>query len=612
MRSPLAPAALLCLILTLPARAQPDLSADHLAGTEPLVMNEPLDVVMVRGINYFAEREIADSPNRRPAKWNRDYSSVEAYEQSVEPNRERLREIIGAVDPLEKNYTFGDSTIPGPIDWFVDDGFFSMTTSWLSNEGITGEAVAFEHESWHDARHRAIVVLLPDADWTPDDLYGNTSRLPLNQQFVRHLAKNKCAVYVPYLINRDDTFSGKPDIRFTNQPHREFIYRMAFEMGRHVIGYEVQKIIALLDQLEEIRDLFEEEVRREKIPIAIVGVGEGALLAMHVAALDQRVDAVMVSGYFQQRENVWLEPIYRNVWNSMTEFGDADLASLIAPTPLVIEAASPPLVDGPPAAAAGRSSGAAPGRITTPSIESVRAEYDEAKSHYEQLDRADNIQLVLSDDGVGPPGSFEALSTFIKTLGIDGFVPCEGPENIFEDETEDNEWLEEHLQEIAERSALRQKRQVAELDRFTQALMHRSDKERYKFWANVDLSSVEACVESLEFYRDYVYDNMIGRLPEPEMPLNPRTRKVIDEPTHVGYEVVLDCYPAGDTQRPIPEGADTSIPDTGSVDEVGWAVGKDWGVIAGGILLLPKDLKEGEQRPVVVCQHGLEGRPIDT
>jgi hypothetical protein len=34
-------------------------------------------------------------------------------------------------------------------------------------------------------------------------------------------------------------------------------------------------------------------------------------------------------------------------------------------------------------------------------------------------------------------------------------------------------------------------------------------------------------------------------------------------------------------------------------------------VFAYGILLLPKDIKEGERRPVVVCQHGLEGRPTD-
>ena len=34
-------------------------------------------------------------------------------------------------------------------------------------------------------------------------------------------------------------------------------------------------------------------------------------------------------------------------------------------------------------------------------------------------------------------------------------------------------------------------------------------------------------------------------------------------------------------------------------------------VFAYGILLLPKDMKPGEKRPVVVCQHGLEGRPRD-
>ena len=32
-------------------------------------------------------------------------------------------------------------------------------------------------------------------------------------------------------------------------------------------------------------------------------------------------------------------------------------------------------------------------------------------------------------------------------------------------------------------------------------------------------------------------------------------------------------------------------------------------VFAYGILLVPKDLQPGERRPVVVCQHGLEGRP---
>jgi cephalosporin-C deacetylase-like acetyl esterase len=60
--------------------------------------------------------------------------------------------------------------------------------------------------------------------------------------------------------------------------------------------------------------------------------------------------------------------------------------------------------------------------------------------------------------------------------------------------------------------------------------------------------------------------------------MNPRTRLIYDEPTFKGYEVVLDLY-------------------------------ED--VICYGILLVPNDLKPGEKRPVVVCQHGLEGRPTD-
>ena len=37
----------------------------------------------------------------------------------------------------------------------------------------------------------------------------------------------------------------------TNQPHREWIYRQAFHMGRHVIGYEVQKVLSAVEWLKK-------------------------------------------------------------------------------------------------------------------------------------------------------------------------------------------------------------------------------------------------------------------------------------------------------------------------------------------------------------------------
>ena len=67
------------------------------------------------------------------------------------------------------------------------------------------------------------------------------------------------------------------------------------------------------------------------MPIGVAGYGEGGLIALYSAALDPRIQATLVSGYFQQRDGLWKEPIYRDVWGLLREFGDAEIASLIAP-----------------------------------------------------------------------------------------------------------------------------------------------------------------------------------------------------------------------------------------------------------------------------------------
>ena len=95
----------------------------------------------------------------------------------------------------------------------------------------------------------------------------------------------------------------------------------------------------------------------------------------------------------------------------------------------------------------------------------------------------------------------------------------------------------------------------------------------------LDTSSLEAYRTSIDAYREFFRHEVIGHFDQPLMDFNVRSRGLYDEPTWTGYEVVLDVFPD---------------------------------VIAYGILCLPKDLQPGEKRPVVVCQHGLEGRPADT
>jgi hypothetical protein len=58
--------------------------------------------------------------------------------------------------------------------------------------------------------------------------------------------------------------------------------------------------------------------------------------------VDPRIDAALVSGYFGKREAVSSEPIYRNLFGLLKEFGDAEIASLIAPRALFVEHATHP------------------------------------------------------------------------------------------------------------------------------------------------------------------------------------------------------------------------------------------------------------------------------
>src|SRR5438034_4199446 len=76
----------------------PFLFAEPLPGTKPLTRDGDLAAQMVAGIDKYLMRELAGSVEKRKAYWKPDYSSAKAYQQSVRPNRERLKKIIGIVD----------------------------------------------------------------------------------------------------------------------------------------------------------------------------------------------------------------------------------------------------------------------------------------------------------------------------------------------------------------------------------------------------------------------------------------------------------------------------------------------------------------------------------
>ncbi len=543
-------------------------TGDVLPKTKKLELEEPLDVVMVRGISKFAERELHTARERRTAPW----LAAKDPKAATAAARQRLRENIGAVDPITADPSPWSSVSPTGMQGAFDDSGDLVTYSnllrWDVTEGISGEArqytASYKSPSGQAVTQQnpPIIILLAD----PELDSNNTAEKNLPQR----LAHMGAVVNQIVMVDRNTDYSGHSDIKQTNMTHREFVYRLGFNMGRHVIGYEVERTLAFINLIKK-----QEVLTDSDTPVILVGTGEGAVVAQYVAALaPNSIDAVILNGYFSSRENVWEEPIYRNVWKQLTEFGDAEIASLIAPTPLIIEAGKAPEIDGPPAPKPGQAKIAAPGVIDSPRLKDVRQEFGRAKGYYAKANNAGQLHLVESPKQVCGPETIKILN---ESLGLKLKMPTEAAMNALK--------VPEINPEVLQGQ---QKRLIDELVRHTQMLLARSDKVRAKLWKDVDRSSVEAWEKQAPKYREMVYNSFIGKLDPATVGPNPRTRKVIDEETHVGYEVVLDLHP---TEK--------------------WSE-DDPGVFAGGILLLPKDLKKGEQRPVVVCQHGLEGIPMDT
>ena len=159
--------------------------------------------------------------------------------------------------------------------------------------------------------------------------------------------------------------------------------------------------------------------KRQKIGVA--GYGEGGLIAFYAAALDRRIEAALVSGYFDSRQRLWEEPIYRNVFGLLREFGDAEIASLIAPRALVVEYSEAPQ-RGRPAQAPRAQAEAAPGKITTPDYTTVEAEFERARA----LLKGGNPQRTSTGSSSSPapkawppgPGSDRALLALLNALGV--------------------------------------------------------------------------------------------------------------------------------------------------------------------------------------------------
>lgn len=530
-------------------------AAVALPGTDKLTLQGDIASELVSGVDRFLLKQLDESVKKRVANWPKPTGTESVYEKSLEPLRNDYAKRIGLVDKRVE-----------VSSWIIESPVGTLPQSTGSQPIYSDETIRIEQVRWpvlegFDAKGLLVVpkqirfgaILIPDASQMPESLCGVG---PDSTTDALLLARQGGLVVIPQVASRNrEARLGRAVM--TDQ---EYLYRSAFILGRHLLGYHVHQNMAAVDLLKKVAP---------DRPILVAGWGEGGWIALATGVCDTRVDVTCVSGHFGPRESIWEEPIHRNVHGLLNQHGDAQLAALIAPRRLVIDP-----VAGPDVQIAGQ--GGAPGTLQGPEYASVMSEVARARELLSPWKLQDRV--VVNE-------TKEALASKASGLSDSAISLCLGslPGSVRPDESKTIASQREQVQgghwDLLGTSQSRRIEWLKSLDRWQQRTLDLIQYEREDYWKKLDTSTPEKFAATVEPYRKEFREEIIGNWDLPKKPLQPKTRLVYDREKWRGYEVVLDVF-----------------------DDV----------IAYGVLLVPKTTEPISNRPCVVFQHGLEGRPTDT
>ena len=437
-----------------------------------------LDRMQYDQIEQYFLKEIAATPAKRDQLWQPNFSSRSAYESSLNEHRRHLRKMLGLIE-----------LSPGKPEVKVlqESGSLRIEEVKIALDGDFGvNALVFLPEG---SNRKAAVIAIPDADQSPEDFAGIAEGMT-TAGWLRDLLGRGVAVAIPEMVERcaDHPLS----LRAGGRDRREMLWRLGFLVGRTLVGMEVQQVVALADYLAA-----QPEIDGNKIDVW--GEGQGGMTALYAAATDERLAGATVQDYFQQREESWKEPIDRVLYGQLNEFGDAELAALIAPRPLTIVT---------------RSGGSA-------AFESARAELERARRFYRGLGVQDQLTAIEAASGAEQASALAAAAM----LGSE---------------------LEGNLPQIAYRVSREQildtrNEHFEALIRYVRRLCDESDAVRTDYWKLASTPPQDRKEKIAKLHSEL--SELMGVLPGQDIPLRPKTRLIGETEKFLAYEVVVDTVP---------------------------------------------------------------------
>lgn len=506
---------------------------------------------MVAGIDRFLLEKLEQAAERQSDHWQ--------TADQFEDNRKFLAECLGLAPdrhPADEGVLQNASplaTVEGiSIDRIRWPVLSSPAPQTRNSVGLWGEGIHLRP----DHSIGKLLVIVPDADenpedWLPESVVGETDDPAWRQSCPSNLAAAGVDVIIMATTSREIHQHGR-----SKMSRREYLHRAAFELGRTLTGYEVQTVEALIDRFATHQSL-------------VVGVGEGAMTALIAAAVDDRISEIAISGYLGGHREIWSGPLSRQVFGLYNRFDDGHLLALVAPRRVLLFDDKVYVVDLP-------GEGGAPAKWASPSAAEISTPLRVCETACERVGTKPSLTIATKR-------SMDVAPIHGRWKGLADVEVAQSPREF-------------HVQ-IDRVSQKKQKQQRNDrifdsIDAYNQMLLAECEYERREYLNignarddrsdavnHIDTSSTDAYSKSIERFRSDFRDNVIGWFDDQLLELNARSQPSLQGERWTGHEVYLDVFPE---------------------------------VFAYGILLLPNDLKPDENRPVVVCQHGLEGRPQDT
>jgi len=296
--------------------------------------------------------------------WNRDYSSPERYLTSVEPNRDRWLAAVGDPSSLELPAPQGEVTWEPFIegDEVIAQWLILPVAGSLRAHGVLALPKGASGKV-------PLVIAQHGIGSSPETVMGLTGSNGAYHSYGRQLLRHGFAVLAPRNV--------------CGAPPRNRLERLCKMLGITLWGLEIFKIRRLLDTVLAMPEI---DANR----VGMWGISLGGAYTMFTVPLEPRIGAAICCAWFNDRYrkmvvddpryscflSVDTEYVFIPRW--LAEFHDENLASLVCPRPLQVQA--------------GKADSIAwwPYAIET---------FNRAREHYSRLGIPEAIELDLHEGG---------------------------------------------------------------------------------------------------------------------------------------------------------------------------------------------------------------------